>query len=44
MLQMDQRLVMNEQSSVLVNRKGNAASHFLNEVFEKMEVKIMNLE
>jgi hypothetical protein len=35
---------MNEQSSVLVNRKGDAASHFLNEVFEKMEVKLMNLE
>jgi hypothetical protein len=35
---------MNEQSNVMVNRKGDAATHFLNEVFEKMEVKLMNLD
>lgn len=35
---------MNEQSSVMVNRKGDAATQFLNEVFEKMEVKLMNLD
>lgn len=35
---------MNEQSSVMVNRKGDAATSFLNEIFEKMEVKIMGLE
>jgi hypothetical protein len=29
---------------MMVNRKGDAATHFLNEVFEKMEVKIMGLE
>lgn len=26
------------------NRKGDASTHFLNEVFEKMEVKLMNLD
>jgi hypothetical protein len=28
----------------MVNRKGDAATHFLNEVFEKMEVKLMSLD
>lgn len=41
---MEQRLALNEQSSVMVNRKGDAATQFLNEVFEKMEVKLMTLD
>lgn len=28
----------------MVNRKGDAATHFLNEVFEKMEVKLMTMD
>jgi FtsZ-binding cell division protein ZapB len=28
----------------MVNRKGDAATHFLNEVFEKMEVKLMQVD
>ena len=43
-VQMEQRLALNEQSNVMVNRKGDAATHFLNEVFEKMEVKLMTLD
>lgn len=35
---------MNEQSNAMVNRKGDAATHFLNEVFEKMETKLMQLD
>jgi hypothetical protein len=35
---------LNEQSNVIVNRKGDAATHFLNEVFEKLEVKLQNLD
>lgn len=41
---LEQRLSLNEQSSAMVNRKGDAASQFLNEVFEKMEVKLLGLE
>jgi len=28
----------------MVNRKGDAATHFLSEVFEKMESKLMSLD
>ena len=42
--ELEQRLAGAEQSYNLVNRKGDAATHFLNEVFQKMEVKIMQLE
>jgi FtsZ-binding cell division protein ZapB len=28
----------------MINRKGDAATHFLNEVFEKMESKLMQLD
>jgi len=26
------------------NRKGDSSTHFLNEVFEKMEIKLMNMD
>lgn len=41
---LESRLQSSEQSTVMVNRKGDAASMFLNEVFEKVESKIMGLE
>ena len=41
---LEQRLSQSEQNNQLVNRKGDAASQFLNEVFEKMEGKLMGLE
>ena len=41
---LEQRLSQSEQSNALVNRKGDAASMFLNEVFEKVEGKLMGLE
>jgi len=44
MLALEQRLALNEQSTVMQNRKGDASTHFLNEVFEKMEVKLMSLD
>jgi hypothetical protein len=34
---------MTEQSSQIVNRKGDATASFLNEIFEKMEVKLMQM-
>lgn len=41
---LEQRLSQQEQSNQLVNRKGDAASMFLNEVFERVESKVMGLE
>jgi hypothetical protein len=41
---MEQRLQMSENSNQMVNRKGDAASQFLNEVFERVEGKLMGLE
>lgn len=41
---LESRLQSSEQSTVMVNRKGDAASMFLNEVFEKVESKLMGLE
>ena len=41
---LEQRLQMNENSSQMINRKGDAASMFLNEVFERVEGKLMGLE
>lgn len=41
---MEQRLSMNENNNQMVNRKGDAASMFLNEVFERVEGKLMGLE
>jgi len=35
---------MTEQSSQIINRKGDAATSFLNDIFERMEVKLMGLE
>ena len=35
---------MNENNSNMINRKGDAASMFLNEVFERVEGKLMGLE
>ena len=35
---------MSEQNNQMVNRKGDAASMFLNEVFERVEGKVMGLE
>ena len=41
---LEQRLQMTETNNQLVNRKGDAASMFLNEVFERVEGKVMGLE
>ena len=41
---LEQRLSMNENNSNMINRKGDAASMFLNEVFERVEGKLMGLE
>ena len=41
---LEQRLQMSEQNNQMVNRKGDAASMFLNEVFERVEGKVMGLE
>lgn len=41
---MEQRLSMSESNNQMVNRKGDAASMFLNEVFERVEGKLMGLE
>lgn len=41
---MEQRLAMSENNNQMVNRKGDAASQFLNDVFERVEGKLMNLE
>ena len=41
---LEQRLGQSEQTNAMVNRKGDAASMFLNEVFEKVEGKLMGLE
>lgn len=41
---LEQRLLQSEQNNTMVNRKGDAASMFLNEVFEKVEGKLMGLE
>jgi hypothetical protein len=41
---LEQRLGQQEQSNQLINRKGDAASMFLNEVFERVEAKVMGLE
>ena len=38
------RLQMQESNNQMVNRKGDAASMFLNEVFERVEGKLMGLE
>ena len=35
---------MSENNNQMVNRKGDAASMFLNEVFERVEGKLMGLE
>ena len=35
---------MQESNNQMVNRKGDAASMFLNEVFERVEGKLMGLE
>lgn len=35
---------MSESNNQMVNRKGDAASMFLNEVFERVEGKLMGLE
>ena len=44
LIALEQRFAMTEQSSQIVNRKGDATASFLNEIFEKMEVKLMGLE
>lgn len=41
---LEQRLSMSESNNQMVNRKGDAASMFLNEVFERVEGKLMGLE
>lgn len=41
---LDQRLAMSEQTNQMVGRKGDAASMFLNEVFERVEGKLMGLD
>lgn len=41
---LEQRLGQSEQNNQLINRKGDAASMFLNEVFERVEGKVMGLE
>ena len=41
---LEQRLQMSESNNQMVNRKGDAASMFLNEVFERVEGKLMGLE
>ena len=41
---LEQRLQQSEQNSQMINRKGDAASIFLNDVFEKVEGKLMGLE
>jgi hypothetical protein len=41
---LEQRLGQQEQNNQLINRKGDAASLFLNEVFERVEGKVMGLE
>lgn len=41
---LEQRLAMSENNNQMVSRKGDAASMFLNEVFERVEGKIMGLE
>jgi hypothetical protein len=42
--ELEQRLAGAEQSYNLVNRKGDAASSFLSDVYQKMEQKVMALE
>ena len=41
---MEQRLQMSDNNTAMVNRKGDAASMFLNEVFDRVEGKLMGLE
>lgn len=41
---LEQRLSMVDNNSNMISRKGDAASQFLNEVFERVEGKIMGLE
>ena len=41
---LEQRLQLSENNNQMVNRKGDAASMFLNEVFERVEGKLMGLE
>lgn len=41
---LEQRLHSSESNNQMVNRKGDAASMFLNEVFERVEGKLMGLE
>ena len=41
---LEQRLQVSENNNAMVNRKGDAASMFLNEVFERVEGKLMGLE
>lgn len=41
---LESRLHQSESNNQMVNRKGDAASMFLNEVFERVEGKLMGLE
>jgi len=41
---LETRLSQQEQNNQLINRKGDSASMFLNEVFERVESKVMSLE
>ena len=41
---LEQRLSMVDSNNTMISRKGDAASQFLNEVFERVEAKIMGLE
>ena len=41
---MEQRLSMVDNNNSMISRKGDAASQFLNEVFERVESKLMGLE
>ena len=42
--ELEARLNQSEQSYSLVNKKGDASAQFLNEVYQKMEHKLMQLE
>ena len=42
--EMEARLAQQEQSYSLVNKKGDASAQFLNDVYQKMEHKLMQLE
>ena len=41
---LEQRLAMVDNNNSMISRKGDAASQFLNEVFERVESKLMGLE